>query len=120
MVLVVLLSGLAQFTMPTRFSEVSETITPVQSQSDAPLAQSQTDTPMAQSQTDAPPLRKIECYCTDKTGGRVELGDLVCLNVGGRIFLARCEMSLNNPMWREVTDGCVSASLLDDEAFDRG
>ena len=59
----------------------------------------------------APPLKKIECYCTDKTGSRHEMGELVCLDVDGRLFTARCEMSLNNPMWREVNDGCVTASL---------
>ncbi len=54
----------------------------------------------------APALRDIECYCTDASGQRIEMGDMICLNVGGRQFTARCEMSLNNPMWREVSDGC--------------
>ncbi|QHQ37310.1 hypothetical protein GO499_06775 [Algicella marina] len=71
-------------------------------------------------QAEAPPLRKIDCYCTDRTGGRREMGELVCLDVGGRRFLARCEMSLNNPMWREVSDTCVSASLGSLETLDRG
>lgn len=62
--------------------------------------------------TAAPPLPEISCYCTDKTGGRVELGQVVCLQVGGRRFTARCEMSLNNPMWREQADGCLSSHLL--------
>ncbi len=51
----------------------------------------------------------IDCYCTDSTGGRVELGQSICLHVNGRAFTARCEMSLNVPMWRETGDGCVSA-----------
>ena len=51
----------------------------------------------------------IDCYCTDSTGGRVELGQSICLFVNGRAFTARCEMSLNVPMWRETADGCVSA-----------
>lgn len=51
----------------------------------------------------------IDCYCTDSTGGRVELGQSICLYVNGRAFTARCEMSLNVPMWRETGDGCVSA-----------
>lgn len=42
----------------------------------------------------------IDCYCTDSTGGRVELGEEICLFVDGRAFIARCEMSLNNPIWR--------------------
>lgn len=50
-----------------------------------------------------------DCYCTDKTGARVELGETRCMSVGGRVFMARCEMSLNVPMWREQTQGCVGA-----------
>lgn len=53
-----------------------------------------------------------DCYCTDKTGQRLELGDIICLSVGGRDFMARCEMSLNNPMWREVGGACLSSKLL--------
>ncbi len=53
-----------------------------------------------------------DCYCTDKTGQRLELGDIVCMSVGGRDFMARCEMSLNNPMWREVSGACLSSQLL--------
>ncbi|MEO0912294.1 MAG: hypothetical protein AAFY59_04795 [Pseudomonadota bacterium] len=101
MVLVVLLSGILTVSPPQPALEVSDPLPP------------------SQAQAPAPPVRKIDCYCTDKTGDRRELGELVCLDVDGRLFLARCEMSLNNPMWREVADGCVSASL-DHEAFDRG
>ncbi len=53
----------------------------------------------------------IDCYCTDKTGTRVELGELRCLDVDGRQFMAQCQMSLNVPMWREVQANCLSASL---------
>lgn len=51
-----------------------------------------------------------DCYCTDKVGARIELGTVVCMSVGGRDFMARCEMSLNNPMWREINKGCLSSS----------
>ena len=51
----------------------------------------------------------IDCYCTDTSGSRVELGESICLFVGGRAFMARCEMSLNVPMWRETGKGCVSS-----------
>ncbi len=54
----------------------------------------------------------IDCFCTDQTGSRVELGQSICLNVNGRRFTARCEMSLNVPMWREQREGCVSSSLM--------
>ena len=56
----------------------------------------------------SPSGRTVECYCTDKTGARVELGEQRCMNVGGRIYMARCEMSLNVPMWRETGEGCLS------------
>ena len=60
-----------------------------------------------------PPAKKgytyPDCYCTDGRGRRVELGEKVCLTVGGRMFLAECGMSLNNPAWREVEEGCPTA-----------
>jgi len=56
----------------------------------------------------SPSGKTVECYCTDKAGSRVELGENRCLSVGGRIFMARCEMSLNVPMWRETGGRCVT------------
>ncbi|MGB3556633.1 MAG: hypothetical protein WBA25_18555 [Jannaschia sp.] len=50
----------------------------------------------------------VDCYCTDRTGGRIELGHQTCLAVGGRIFMAKCEMSQNVPMWRETGEACVT------------
>lgn len=55
--------------------------------------------------------KTVDCYCTDSTGGRVELGEMICLHVDGRSFMAQCQMSLNNPMWREIGDGCLSSFL---------
>lgn len=52
-----------------------------------------------------------DCYCTDSTGSRVELGETICLQVDGRMFMAQCQMSLNVPMWREVSEGCLSSRL---------
>ena len=52
-----------------------------------------------------------DCYCTDKTGKRIELGETIRMYVDGRSFTARCEMSLNNPMWRDTGDGCLSSDL---------
>ncbi len=56
--------------------------------------------------------RTIECYCTDSNGGRVELGQEICLHVGGRAFMALCDMSLNNPAWRDTGRGCLSSRAL--------
>ncbi|GAB5378157.1 MAG: hypothetical protein AcusKO_46190 [Acuticoccus sp.] len=50
-----------------------------------------------------------DCYCTDGDGRRVELGERICLTVGDRMFIARCDMSLNNPVWREEQEGCPTA-----------
>lgn len=55
--------------------------------------------------------KTIDCYCTDRQGARVELGEMTCLHVDGRMFMAQCQMSLNVPMWREISEGCLSSSL---------
>ena len=52
-----------------------------------------------------------DCYCTDTAGARVELGETICLQVDGRMFMAQCQMSLNVPMWREVAPECLSSEL---------
>lgn len=59
----------------------------------------------------SPSGKTVECYCTDRTGARVELGETICMQVDGRMFMAQCQMSLNSPMWREVEQGCLSSSL---------
>jgi len=53
-----------------------------------------------------------DCYCTDTSGARIELGQTICLQVDGRMFMAQCQMSLNVPMWRELGEGCLSSGLL--------
>ena len=55
--------------------------------------------------------RTVDCYCTDRNGARVELGQSICMQVDGRMFTAQCQMSLNVPMWREVAAGCLSSAL---------
>lgn len=56
-------------------------------------------------------VKSIDCYCTDSGGQRIELGESICLQVGGRMFTAQCQMSLNVPMWRETEEGCLTGSL---------
>ena len=58
-----------------------------------------------------PSGKSVECYCTDRAGARIELGETICMQVDGRMFMAQCQMSLNVPMWREVEQGCLSSSL---------
>lgn len=56
-----------------------------------------------------PDGKTIDCYCTDTGGGRVELGEEICLFVNGRAFIALCDMSLNVPIWRDTGVGCLSS-----------
>lgn len=61
----------------------------------------------------SPKGKVIDCYCTDRTGSRVELGEYICIQVDGRMFMAQCQMSLNVPMWREISPGCISSDAGD-------
>ncbi len=45
-------------------------------------------------------------YCTDSKGKRVEMGETACLITGSRRVLARCDISVNSPAWREESEGC--------------
>ncbi|MEN0041940.1 MAG: hypothetical protein AAF764_11510 [Pseudomonadota bacterium] len=51
----------------------------------------------------------IECYCTDRYGDRHEIGDVICLTVDNRSYLAKCVMAQNNPFWRDQKIGCLSS-----------
>ena len=62
----------------------------------------------------SPSGRTVDCYCTDTQGLRVELGEVICLTVGGRSFMAQCDMSLNVPTWRETGQGCLSSEVTPD------
>lgn len=46
-----------------------------------------------------------DCYCTNR-GIKVPIGAVSCLRIGSQEFTARCGMSLNNPSWRDKTEGC--------------
>ena len=58
-----------------------------------------------------------DCYCTDGSGERWEMGDVICVALPGRQFLARCEMSLNSPTWRDLETECLGATLLPDRGL---
>ena len=60
----------------------------------------------------SPSGRTVECYCTDTQGLRIELGETICLQVDGRAFMAKCDMSLNVPIWRDTGNGCLSSQVL--------
>lgn len=57
------------------------------------------------------PMEGVEYYCTDATGNRRELGEVICITAGCDTWLARCDMSVNNPTWRRLQDGCPGVSL---------
>ena len=59
------------------------------------------------------PIPGVEYYCTDSIGVRREIGEVICVAASCQTWMARCEMSLNNPMWRKVQDGCPAAGLLE-------
>lgn len=59
----------------------------------------------------SPSGKTVDCFCTDRNRNRIELGETICMQVDGRMFMAQCQMSLNVPMWREVQEGCLSSSL---------
>ena len=59
------------------------------------------------------PMPGVDYYCTDATGARREMGDVICVVAGCQTWLAKCGMSANNPTWRKVQDGCPGASLGD-------
>ena len=46
-----------------------------------------------------------DCYCTNR-GEKVPVGAYSCLKIGSKEYTARCGMSLNNPAWRDKTEGC--------------
>ena len=72
-----------------------------------------------QADVTSPSGKTVECYCTDKTGARMELGQMTCLQVDGRMFMAQCQMSLNVPMWREIAPGCLSSKLSEPALYSR-
>ena len=57
-----------------------------------------------------PPMPGVEYYCTDATGARREIGDVICITASCQVWVARCEVSLNNPTWRKLSDGCPGVS----------
>ena len=73
---------------------------------------------MAAGDVTGPNGKTIDCYCTDKTGSRIELGQTICMQVDGRMFMAQCQMSLNSPMWRQLSDGCATSSLSAGQSVD--
>lgn len=51
---------------------------------------------------------ETDCQCRAPTGEMKNLGTVECVNVTGRRYLVRCEMSMNTPYWNKLddVDGC--------------
>lgn len=52
----------------------------------------------------------IACHCV-ANGTTYGLGQVICLKLGTKPFMARCEQVLNNTSWKKLQDGCPSAQL---------
>ncbi|MFV2003283.1 MAG: hypothetical protein ACC619_09920 [Paracoccaceae bacterium] len=61
----------------------------------------------------APRSEPYDYFCTGSNGERYELGEVICIRSSScqPVWLAKCDMSLNNPMWRKVQDGCPVAGV---------
>ncbi|MFS8045064.1 hypothetical protein [Rhizobium sp. BR 314] len=46
------------------------------------------------------------CYCKNADGKQHSVGEVVCMDVGGKSYLAQCEMNLNVTSWSKLQDGC--------------
>jgi len=45
--------------------------------------------------------------CRDSQGLSVDIGELACLTINGTSYMARCEKSGEDMLWRRITDeGC--------------
>ena len=65
---------------------------------------------MAQA-TENDPVPAPECKCRSPDGQMQDLGTVQCVDIVGRKYLVRCEMSTNTPYWKKVegTSGCPDA-----------
>lgn len=52
-----------------------------------------------------------DCYCRSPDGEKRDLGTVECVQITGRSWLLRCEMSENTPFWNRLQDsaGCPDA-----------
>lgn len=79
-----------------------------------PVAGVAQEAPVEKRESPYRPMENWDYYCTDGTGNRVEIGEVICITASCLSWTARCEMAANNnlAMWRKLQDGCPGASLL--------
>ncbi|TIX89466.1 hypothetical protein [Rhizobium sp. P44RR-XXIV] len=46
------------------------------------------------------------CYCKNTDGKQHAVGEVACMTVGGKSYLAQCEMNLNVTSWSKLQEGC--------------
>ncbi|ENN86000.1 hypothetical protein RHSP_15692 [Rhizobium freirei PRF 81] len=54
----------------------------------------------------APALAGENCYCKNTDGKQHAVGEVACMTVGGKSYLAQCEMNLNVTSWSKLQEGC--------------
>ena len=57
-----------------------------------------------------PKPAKPPCECRSR-GGKVPLGQTMCMRRGGKMVTMQCALVLNNTSWRQVAEGCDVAML---------
>ena len=57
------------------------------------------------------PHPHFHCTCRQRDGSQYELGQITCIRVDGKAYLARCEMFQNVTTWQKIQDGCPVARL---------
>ncbi|WFU10228.1 hypothetical protein QA646_05035 [Rhizobium sp. CB3090] len=53
-----------------------------------------------------PALAGQDCYCKNTDGKLHAVGEVACMTVDGKSYLAQCEMNLNVTSWAKLQDGC--------------
>lgn len=52
------------------------------------------------------------CYCKNADGKQHAVGEVACMTVGDKSYLAQCEMNLNVTSWAKLQDGCPVTEKL--------
>mgnify|MGYP003126975454 CR=1 FL=1 len=59
---------------------------------------------------------EIPCWCRDNSGQH-PLGTILCMRVGDKERLVRCERVQNNTSWRTLSEGCPTAAASPAQAL---
>lgn len=52
-------------------------------------------------------------HCRDGNGQRREIGEVICITASCLTWMAKCELALNNAIWRKTQEGCPTAGLYE-------